>query len=222
MWIRAKSLTTIHVGWQISTPQLSGLPQPSGPPNISLGALWNSYDSLFVYGGEFSDAPVVDPPAFALWEYDIASALWYEYSGPVTSEGVSAPSNGAMVQRAAEGAGVSVPSLGRAFYFGGHLDGYTTEGWSQSIARVYLQSLLEYTFPGYANSQVDALKNADAPAEGTYRNITEGGLQAEAGFTARADGLIIYVPGFGDDGVLLALAGGTNESYVSIIAKTFW
>lgn len=134
----------------------------------------------------------------------------------MTSSGVSAPSDGDMVQRAAEGAAVSVPSLGKAFYFGGHLDGYTTEGWSQSIARVYLQSLLEYTFPGYANPQVDALHSTDAPAEGTYRNITEGGLQAEAGFTTRADGLLIYVPGFGDDGILVALAGGTNESYTQM------
>lgn len=134
---------------------------------------------------------------------------------PVTSTGVSAPSDQDPVQRAAEGAAVSVPSLGKAFYFGGHLDGYTTQGWSQSIARVYLQSLLEYTFPGYANPQVDALQSSDAPAEGTYRNITEGGLQAEAGFTTRADGLLIYVPGFSDDGILVALAGGTNESYVS-------
>ncbi|CZT14312.1 uncharacterized protein RCC_00289 [Ramularia collo-cygni] len=215
--------------WQISTPRLTGLPQPSGPPNISLGALWNSYDSLFVYGGQFSDSPPEEPSAFSLWEYDIAESVWNEHSDPVTSKGVSAPSDGDKVQRAAEGAAVSVPSLGKAFYFGGHLDGYTTEGWSQSIARVYLQSLLEYTFPGYANPQVDALHSSDAPAEGIYRNITEGGLQAEAGFTKRADGLLIYVPGFGDDGILVALAGGTNESYTQMntvnvydIAKSSW
>lgn len=205
-------------GWQIATPRLTGLAQPSGPPNVSLGALWNSYDSLFLYGGQFSDAPPVEPTEFSLWEYAISQSAWEEHSMPVTSAGVSAPSNGEMVQRAAEGAAVSVPSQGRAFYFGGHLDGYTTRGWSQSVARVYLQSLLEYTFPGYPNAQVDTLHSNDAPAGGTYRNITEGGLQAEAGFTTRADGLLIYVPGFGDDGVLLALAGGTNESYVSIFA----
>jgi hypothetical protein len=40
-------------------------------------------------------------------------------------------------------------------------------------------------------------------------------LQSQAGFTQRADGLLIYVPGFGDEGILLALAGGTNTTFVS-------
>jgi hypothetical protein len=203
--------------WQIATPTLEGRPQPSGPPNVSLGFLWNSHQSLFLYGGEFSWKPAVSPPAYSTWEYDIASDQWREHSQPVTAKGNNAPSNGDSVQRAAEGAGANVPSLGRGFYFGGHLDGYTTEGWSQSIARVYLQSLLEFTFPGTKNDQVESLSDdKDAGSDGVYRNITVGGLQAEAGFTQRADGLLIYVPGFGKQGILLALAGGTNETFTQM------
>lgn len=216
--------------WQISTPPLTGLPQPSGPPNVSLGYLWNSHDSLYLYGGEFSWKPPVSPVPFSLWEYSVGSSSWIEHSDPVTSSGDSAPSNNDPVQRSAEGAGVTVPSLGRGFYFGGHQDGYTTEGWSQSTPRLYLQSLLEYTFPGYSNDQVgDLSNNKAAGSDGVYRNITDGGLQSHAGFTQRADGLLIYVPGFGDEGILLALAGGTNQTYTQMnnvnvydIAKSSW
>ncbi|CAK3910703.1 1,3-beta-glucanosyltransferase gel3 [Lecanosticta acicola] len=216
--------------WQIATPSLTGLPQPSGPPNVSLGYLWNSHDSLFLYGGEFSWKPVQSPTAFSLWEFNVANSQWVEHSNPVTSSGTNAPSSSQAVQRSAEGAGVTVPSLGRGFYFGGHQDGYTTQGWSQSIPRIYLQSLLEFTFPGYTNEGVSSLSdNKKAGSDGVFRNITQGGLQSSAGFTQRADGLLIYVPGFGDDGILLALAGGTNETFTQMnnidvydIANSTW
>lgn len=216
--------------WQIASPSLTGLPQPSGPPAVALGSLWNSYDSIYLYGGEFSWKPAVSPSPFALWEYNIPSSSWIEHNNPLTSNGVNAPSNDDPVQRAAEGAGVSVPSLGRGFYFGGHEDGYTTAGWSQSIERIYLQSLLEFTYPGYTNDAVYALQGGKtAGTDGIYRNITQGGLQADAGFTARADGLLIYVPGFGDEGILLALAGGTNTTFTQMneidvydIAQSSW
>lgn len=203
--------------WQIASPALTGLPQPSGPPNVSLGYLWNSRSSLFLYGGQFSWKPAVSPTAYSTWEYAIADDKWIEHRQPVTSKGTSAPSDGTAVQRAAEGAGVNVPSLGRGFYFGGHLDGYTTEGWSQSVPRLYLRSLLEFTFPGVTNDQVESLSNNGvAGSNGVYRNVTDGGQQADVGFTQRADGLLIYVPGFGDQGILLAIAGGTNESFTQM------
>lgn len=216
--------------WDIASPALTGLPQPSGPPAVALGYLWNSYESLYLYGGEFSWKPAVSPTPFSLWEYSITSQSWIEHSNPTTSSGDNAPGNGDAVQRAAEGAGITVPSLGRGFYFGGHQDGYTTEGWSQSIYRIYLQSLLEFTFPGYTNDQVYTLDGGQtAGTDGNYRNVTVGGLQTDDGFTERADGVLVYVPGFGEQGILLALAGGTNTTYTQMnnidvydIANSTW
>ncbi|KAI9644856.1 hypothetical protein NHQ30_006883 [Ciborinia camelliae] len=202
--------------WKIASPVLSGLPQPSGPPAVAMGSLWHTYDSLFLYGGEFSDRPHTSPSAVATWKYDIASAIWTEFSNPQTAAGNGSDVAPVDVQRAAEGAGLSVPELGRSWYFGGHLDMYTTPGWSNQIARVYLRSLLEFTHPGYTNDGVASLgTTSGAGTGGVYRNITQGGLQDDARFTERADGVLVYVPGWGVDGILLGLAGGTNETFVS-------
>lgn len=190
--------------WDVSSPSVSGMAQPSGPPAVSLGYLWNDYDHLFLYGGEF-DWPSTDPVAVSTWMYDIKSKSWTEFKNPQTSAGQYSDAGGQPVQRAAEGAGVSVPELGLSWYFGGHLDWATTLGWPNQIPRVYLKSLLEFTHPGYANSQVMSLINAGAPKGGAYRNIT---YQNQDGFTERADGVLVYVPGWGPGGILLGLGGG--------------
>jgi hypothetical protein len=203
--------------WTKASPALTGLPQPSGPPAVALGALWNSYNSLWVYGGMFSDTPLVSPSPASTWEYNIKTSQWTEHTNPQTAAGNFSDGGNQPVQRAAEGAGLSVPELGRSWYFGGHLDTHTTQGWSDQVARIYLKSLLEFTHPGYANTGVSSLGSANAAgSDGVYRNITEGGLQAVAGFTERADGVLVYVPGWGDAGIILGLAGGTNETFVSL------
>ena len=132
------------------------------------------------------------------------------------------------MQNAAEGAGLTVPSLGRGYYFGGHIDIHTTAGWSLQIARVYLTSLLEFTFPGYSNPSISN-SNQDAGSSGLFRNITQGGLQDTASFPERADGVLVYVPGFGADGIVLGLAGGNNDTFTQMnvidvydIAKSTW
>lgn len=138
---------------------------------------------------------MTSPVPFSLWSYDISSKSWNEHENPKFDDGTP-------VQRAAEGAGVSVPGEGLGLYFGGHLDGYTTPGWSQSIARVYLPSMLEFTMPGFDN----------AGSDGTYRNITVG----SAGFPQRADGVLVYVPGYSKSGIIVGLAGGTNQSFTQM------
>ncbi|KAF2195166.1 hypothetical protein K469DRAFT_743799 [Zopfia rhizophila CBS 207.26] len=216
--------------WQIANPPLTGLPRPSGPPKVANGYLWNSHDSLFLYGGEFSDNPVATPVAFSMWGYNIGSKEWIEHKDPKSSGGENAERDGQSIQRSAEGAGFGVSTLGRGWYFGGHLDYLTTEGWSINVARIYLKSLVEFTFPGFSNKAVESLSDGKtAGDDGVWRNITEGGLQDSAGFTERADGLLLYVPGFGDEGILLGLAGGTNKSFTQMnvidvydIAKSTW
>lgn len=144
--------------WQIASPSLTGLPKPSGPPAVSLGSLWPSFSSLYLYGGQFSDSPKKSPTANSVWEYNVGDKKWIEHKDPKSSAGDNAEDAGQSIQRASEGAGVSIKTLGRGWYFGGHLDDFTTEGWSNQIARVYLKSLLEFTFPGYSNEAVQDLK----------------------------------------------------------------
>lgn len=105
--------------WDVSSPSLTGLPQPSGPPAVSLGYLWNDYKSVYLYGGEFADNPYVEPAAVSVWQYDISSSSWNEYSNLETSAGNNSDGGGVALQRAAEGAGISVPELGLSWYFGG-------------------------------------------------------------------------------------------------------
>jgi Kelch motif len=157
---------------------------------------------------------VATPDAFALWEYGIASSSWKKHDNPTTSAGNNSEPGGVAIQGAAEGSGFSVKSLGQGWYFGGHLDFLTSSWWSIQTPRVYLKSFVEFTFPGYTNPGVDSLaNNKTAGADGAWRNITNAGIQDQAGFTERADGLIVWVPGWGKDGILLSLGGGTNQSF---------
>lgn len=199
--------------WGTDSPALKGLPRPDGPPEVSMGYLWHDYDNLYLYGGQFSDSPYIDPEPESIWKYSISDGKWTEFSDPRTSAGNYSEPAGEPVHRAAEGAGLSVPELGLSWYFGGHLDWATTPGWSRHTDRVYLKSLLEFTHPGYVNSGVDDLSTGTgAGSEGAFRNITTGGVQADD-FNARADGVLIFVPGWGESGVLIGLAGGTNDTF---------
>lgn len=150
---------------------------------------------------------------FSLWEYDIQSSSWKEHSSPQTSKGDNSDGGGQPVQRAAEGAGLNIPELGRGYFFGGHEDVHTTNGWSIEVARIYLKSLIEFTFPGNSNPSVDG---SPAGPDGLWRNITSGGVQDSAGFTERADGVLIYVPGYGQSGIIVGLAGGTADKFAQM------
>ena len=199
--------------WSTDSPSLKGLTKPDGPPAVALGALWHDYHNLYLYGGEFSSAPYVDPAPESVWQYSIKDSKWTEFKDPKTSAGNYSEDADQPVHRAAEGAGISVPELGMSWYFGGHLDWATTPGWSTQIDRVYLKSLLEFTHPGYVNSGVtDLSTGTGAGDQGAFRNITTGGVQADD-FPERADGVLVYVPGWGEMGVLIGLAGGTNDSF---------
>ncbi|KAF1834869.1 hypothetical protein BDW02DRAFT_597866 [Decorospora gaudefroyi] len=203
--------------WQVGSPALTGLPQPVGPPAVSLGQLWASHDSLWLYGGEFSDRPTSLPTNNSVWEYNIGSKQWIEHADPKTSAGNNAEESGETVHRAAEGAGVSVTTLGRGFYFAGHLDFLTTASWSIHTPRVYLKSLVEFTFPGRTNDEVESLGDGKtAGSDGVFRNITYGGLQNTDSFPERADSAIVYIPGFGDEGLLVGVTGGDNATFTQM------
>ena len=199
--------------WSIDSPALSGLEVPDGPPAVANGYLWHDYDNLYLYGGQFSDSPYTEPAPESLWRYSIKGKKWTEFKDPETSDGNFSAPAGEPVRRAAEGAGVSVPELGLSWYFGGHLDWATVPGWSTDTKRVYLKSLLEFTHPGYTNTGVEEISGSAAAADGgIFRNITKGGVQADD-FPERADGVLVFVPGWGERGVLIGLAGGTADTF---------
>lgn len=199
--------------WDRDSAPLEGLTLPDGPPSVALGYLWHDYHNLFLYGGQFSDTPYVDPGPESVWRYSISDQTWTEITNPLTSAGNFSEPAGQPVHRAAEGAGISVPELGLSWYFGGHLDWATTPGWSTQTKRVYLKSLIEFTHPGYVNSGVNELSTGTGAGEnGAFRNITQGGVQADD-FPERADGALVFVPGWGAQGVLIGLAGGTENSF---------
>lgn len=200
--------------WDVASPRLKGLERPDGPPEVSMGYLWNDYNNLYLYGGQFSDSPYVEPGAESIWKYSVKDATWTEFASPKTSAGNFSEPSDVAVHRAAEGAGLSVPELGLSWYFGGHLDWSTTPGWSKDTDRVYLKSLLEFTHPGYVNSGVAALSaGTGAGSQGAFRNITRGGVQQAGRFPERADGVLVFVPGWGRLGVLIGLAGGTADNF---------
>jgi hypothetical protein len=202
--------------WDISSPSIVGLPQPSGPPPVANGYLWNSYDSLFLYGGEYSSQPTTKPQPYSLWEYDIKGSSWKEHRSPMSSKGNNSDGGNQPILGSAEGAGIGVPELGRGFFFAGHEDPYTTPGWAQPVPRIYLKTLLEFTYPGYSNDGVQSLGGGkSAGSDGAWRNVTQGGIQDTALFPSRADSALVYVPGYGVDGILVSFGGGTNESFVS-------
>lgn len=75
---------------------------------------------------------------------------------------------------------------------------------------------MEFTFPGHENKDIQSMSDGQtAGSDGAWRNITQGGSQTTAGFPERADGVLLYVPGIGDQGILVGLAGGTADKFVS-------
>jgi len=205
--------------WDTKSPSLKGLTIPNGPPAVANGFLWRDYDNLYLYGGQFADNDGAEGvyatvAPMSIWRYSIKDQSWLEFRDPRTSAGNYSTAANMPVQRSAEGAGLSVPELGLSWYFGGHLDWLTTEGWSTQTPRVYLKSLLEFTHPGYMNTGVDALRGAGAADGGVFRNITEGGLQETDAFPERADGVLVFVPGWGVRGVLIGMAGGSDKTFV--------
>lgn len=169
-------VVTLDKDWSSASPDIKGLPQPAmppnGPPPVANGYLWHDNKVIYQYGGLFSDKPDAEPTDFSLWAYDTESGKWSD----ITSQTKVSPDSGSKeIQRVAEGAGATVPGRGLGFYFGGHLDSYTTKGWTKQMPRVYLKSLLEFDM----NTK-------------TFLNSTSGGLE-KSSVPPRADGVLVFV-----------------------------
>ncbi|KAK4699310.1 hypothetical protein P7C70_g6953, partial [Phenoliferia sp. Uapishka_3] len=91
--------------------------------------------------------------------------------------------------------------------FSGHEDFLTTHGWSNEIARIYLNSLVTFDMGSHE------VKNITSYATNAATSNTS---TPESTPVYRADGTFTFVPGVGTDskGILVAIGGATEDQYV--------
>jgi len=202
-WNRNFLYLDMMSNFDTGSPSFKALESSTSLPPVANGYLWHDLHNIYLYGGIVPDSPHVLPPPASLWKYDISGKKWSEIKEDDFK--VTDDSNQKRIERAGEGAGCNVireESKGKVttkgYYFGGHLDGYTTEGWSHNIERVYLKSMVEY----------DMRSN-------TFRNVSEGSGLDKAGVPERADGVLAYVP-VGKKGVLIGIGGGRSETFTQL------
>ena len=58
-----------------------------------MGYLWNDYNNLYLYGGQFADNPFAEPSRSSVWRYSVRGASWTEDENPKTSSGKLRRSN---------------------------------------------------------------------------------------------------------------------------------
>lgn len=154
------------------------------------------------YGGYFDDNPVVEPDANKLFSYSVSSGNWDVVQ-----------TSGDNIARVAEGAAALAPGNASAepsfYYFGGHLDSFTTQGWSNQIDRVYLNSMIQYD---------------QAASSWTNQTSYSGSGSSSANSTVetapllRADNTLTYVPGpdvgTNGQGILVSIGGGNANQLI--------
>lgn len=191
--------------FSIAAPPLTLVQPDTGnayePSRTSLGAAFSNAagDEIYYYGGYFEEFPErVVPDEQKLFRYSIPNRQWS-----------TVQTTGATVERVAEGAaGVAPPQAGETqptfYYFGGHLDGYTTEDWSLQTERVYLSSLIEYDAgPSSWTNHSTYAASSSVTANSTF----------EAAPLLRADSTLTFIPGLGTDGKgLMVSIGGGNAN----------
>ncbi|GAA5880857.1 hypothetical protein JCM1840_003301 [Sporobolomyces johnsonii] len=205
-WTNALVAIGLDQDWPTGTPDISLVQGDNGnytyPPAVALGALWSSADgqTLYQYGGQFSDSPTVPPPAENVFAYDIPSNSWSIVQ-----------TSGDRVGRVAEGCPTIVPSQGTdgdnvGYYFSGHQDDHTTQGWSDEIARIYLNSMAKFDLGSTSWTNITSY-STDGSTSNTSTPITP---------LNRADGTLTYVPNLGTDnqGLLVSVGGATDSQYV--------
>lgn len=144
-------------------------------PTRSGGALWEDSVNkrLYLYGGEAYGTPTTN---FLLYGYDILHNQWDSFG---------APTGAAAIVPSSYGAGVSIPSRGEAYYYGGWFNNASVPGWTgppQTSNR-----LIKYTMD--SNS---------------WSNLTGPDT------VGRAEGVMVFIP-IGDAGMLVYFGGGRDE-----------
>ncbi|GAA5946615.1 hypothetical protein JCM3765_000319 [Sporobolomyces pararoseus] len=207
-WTNALVGIDLSEDWPTGTPKISlveaATSNYTSPPAVSLGTLWPSSDgsTLYQYGGQFSDSPVVPSvPAQQIFAYEIEKGEWSTIE-----------TKGDVVGRTAEGSAAIVPGSGEGgdnvgYYFSGHQDFLTTKDWSNQVARIYLNSMIEFDLGSKTMRNITSYSNSASTSNSSTPLSTP---------LNRADGTLTYVPNLGTDkkGILVSVGGATDSRYV--------
>ncbi|KAH7124849.1 hypothetical protein B0J13DRAFT_646745 [Dactylonectria estremocensis] len=145
-------------------------------PSVNGGILWEDSVNkrLYLYGGEYYDT---SPAAFNLYSYDILYDEWVSF-GPPTGAGT--------INAVSYGAGVSIPSRGEAYYYGGWLSNASVPDWTGPPRAT--NRLIKYTMDS------NSWSNLTGPDD-----------------VRRAEGSMVFIP-IGDAGMLVYF-GGSKDLY---------
>ncbi|KAM0436811.1 hypothetical protein ACHAPT_002523 [Fusarium lateritium] len=176
--VNVKTPDPYFVYHDLSTVASSGMPQPyanlsknSTIPEISGGIFWADDVNKYIYqfGGEFHEET---PWEFSLYSYDIINNVWQNLGSPRANDIIGL----------SYGAGVSIPSRGEAYYYGGWMNNATVPDWGDA-PDVPTSYLLRYEM------DTETWTNSTGPDD-----------------TGRAEGAMVYVP-VGDAGMLVYFGG---------------
>lgn len=157
-----------------STPfQLESLGSQRDVPAVSYGTLWgNGIDKIWLYGGNTSE---LYQSQNIVHSFDTATSAWSE-----------ALTGGATSRRAIEGAGISVPSISRAYYIGGYSPARTgcalTYYHSMAIFDMTTETVTFLDVPPYVPIIGSGVVYFDTEAEGLLAVV--GGRTERNGTTA--------------------------------------
>ncbi|KAH6986295.1 hypothetical protein BKA56DRAFT_545972 [Ilyonectria sp. MPI-CAGE-AT-0026] len=147
-------------------------------PSANGGILWEDSVNkrLYLYGGEYYETPPSDD--FILYSYDILYDEWVQHGPPKGAGIIDAVSS--------YGAGISIPSRGEAYYYGGWLNNRSVPDWKGPPRAT--NRLIKYTMD--SNS---------------WSNLTG------PDHIPRAEGVMVFLP-IGDAGMLVYF-GGIKDLY---------
>lgn len=202
--------------WSTEPLALTQLEIPDGSQAVDNGFLWQDYHNLYLYGGQFSDLPYVDPAPESLWRHSIKGKGWTEFTDSEASDGNFSAPGGEPVRRAAEGAGVPVPELGLSGFL---VDIYCRLGYRSRQAQGYRprlsQELIGAYTPWLGTLILESTRSRAAqplPMVASFA-ASPPAVFKKTDFPGRADGVLVFVLGLGHQGVLIGLAGGTADTF---------
>ena len=187
---------------QTANPQTGTL-----PPILSQGAVFSGPPSdprVYIYGGTQSSINrssetwyYPQPDTYTLWSYAPSSDEWGQYN-------LATISGGSVSQRPSAGVWAEAPDQGLAFYLSGVLNNGSSYGNLYQDVQVPIQGMVVLNFSDTSPTATNA----------STSNLSHG--------NARLRGGMSYLPGFGDQGILALIGGGstphgTNTSWGDLV-----